>query len=573
KRIEVKTFVLDQPQIYLEKKKNGTTNWQDLGGGQKHKPKTKKEPSNTSKGLPIESLIVGNFSITNGLLMYTDHAAKTKKEIADLNLSLKDISLNKPIGIELSALIDKKPVSISGKAGPVGLVPGKSDITLDFTVSAFKLIQVSLKGVVKDPMGQQAFDFAFSLEPFSPRKLMAELGQEFPVKTKDPKVLDKISISAKLSGNPAAVDISDGVLMLDDSNMTFKAGAKAFHKPDIMFNMALDKINIDRYLPPPAPKKEGKAAAPGKTDKETAKPAADKKKKTDYIPLRKLVLDGKLTIGELTAHGAKIQDVKMKVKGKDGIIKMNPFSFNLYQGSVASRARLNVQKEEPRIKLFFDAEGIQAGPLLKDAIQKDILEGTLKAGIELWLKGETPDAIKRSMNGKGELLFKDGAIVGIDLANMVRNVKTSFGMGEKVTEKPRTDFAELKIPFSVSKRQAFVKGAGLQSPLLRVLTQGKAHLIHETLDFRVEPKFVATLKGQGDSKSRTGLMVPILVTGTFQEPKFRPDIKNVLKSEIPKDAEGIKNLIQNKDAQKEKIKSVEESAKGLLKGFMQKGSE
>ena len=56
---------------------------------------------------------------------------------------------------------------------------------------------------------------------------------------------------------------------------------------------------------------------------------------------------------------------------------------------------------------------------------------------------------------------------------------------------------------------------------------GDAHLVKEKLDFRVEPKFVATIKGQRDTKQRSGIMVPVLVTGTFSEPKFRPDLERI----------------------------------------------
>lgn len=50
----------------------------------------------------------------------------------------------------------------------------------------------------------------------------------------------------------------------------------------------------------------------------------------------------------------------------------------------------------------------------------------------------------------------------------------------------------------------------------------------------VEPKFVATLKGQGDAQERAGLTVPVLVTGNLSSPKFRPDLKGMLKGTLGK---------------------------------------
>jgi len=63
---------------------------------------------------------------------------------------------------------------------------------------------------------------------------------------------------------------------------------------------------------------------------------------------------------------------------------------------------------------------------------------------------------------------------------------------------------------------------------------GKADLVKETLDFRVEPMAVATLKGQGDTKERSGLMVPVLIKGTFSSPSFAPDLEGMLKQGLDK---------------------------------------
>ena len=159
------------------------------------------------------------------------------------------------------------------------------------------------------------------------------------------------------------------------------------------------------------------------------------------------------------------------------------------------------------MQLSLDAKGIQAGPLLKDALEKEIIEGTLAANMTLGVTGESPDMVKKSLAGKGELTFVDGAIVGIDIANTVRNAGAGLGMGRTAVEKPRTDFAELKITFSADQGIVNIPGANLISPLIRLSAMGNANLVKEALDFRVEPKVVATLKGQGDTQDRSGLML------------------------------------------------------------------
>ncbi len=171
-------------------------------------------------------------------------------------------------------------------------------------------------------------------------------------------------------------------------------------------------------------------------------------------------------------------------------------------------------------------------PLLKDIADKDFLEGTAQARIALSARGADPAQIKPALNGKGNLTFNDGAIVGFDLANMVRNVKAALGGEAKTGAKPRTDFAELIVPFTLDKGVFHTPETVLKSPLVRLLAAGKADLVKETLDFRFDPKVVGTIKGQGDAKERAGLGVPVIVSGTFANPSFRPDVESLARDRL-----------------------------------------
>jgi AsmA protein len=98
----------------------------------------------------------------------------------------------------------------------------------------------------------------------------------------------------------------------------------------------------------------------------------------------------------------------------------------------------------------------------------------------------------------------------------------------------------------------------MKSPLLQLSAAGNADLVKETLDFRVDSKLVGTIKEQGDAKDRSGLGVPILVSGTFASPKFRPDVEGLAKDKL-------KQLLSPSDAEaapgKGKVKDI---IKGVL---------
>jgi AsmA protein len=236
----------------------------------------------------------------------------------------------------------------------------------------------------------------------------------------------------------------------------------------------------------------------------------------------------------------------------------------MYQGNVSGKAMLNVTKDVPESNINLTVTKVESGPLLSDVFEKDILEGVMQANVTLAMNGDDPALLKKTLNGNGELLFTEGAIKGIDLAGMVRNVQAAFGLAEKLDQRPKTDFTELKAPFTITRGVINTAKTSLKSPLLRVMANGNADLVKQTLDFRVEPKVVGTIKGQGDEKKRSGIMVPVLVTGNFSSPKFRPDLKSLAEKQIQEkvlESKKVKKLLD-----KEELNQLQEATEGLLKG-------
>jgi AsmA protein len=286
--------------------------------------------------------------------------------------------------------------------------------------------------------------------------------------------------------------------------------------------------------------------------------------------LRAIDLAGEVDIGKVLVSGVQLDNLHVELSAREGIINVDPAGVQLYGGELSSKAALDVRQDTPQTQLEVHMADVQFLPILKHASGKDFLEGILKADVTLRTRGDEAEEIKRSLNGKGELLFKDGAIVGINLTEMIQNVKRSFGAGGQ-GPKPRTDFSEFRIPFTLTKGIADTKDTALVSPLVRIRAKGKADLVKEILNMRVEPKFVATLRGQGDTARRSGVMIPVLVTGPFKAPVFSPDLGGMLKEQIMEegipDSAELKKLMKDKQKQKESQKQLQDTAKDLLKGL------
>jgi len=551
KEVQIKRFVMDEPQIVLVKNKNGRGNWEQPKQKGKETPTQAPAPADSPGGmggLPISALTVGNFSITNGSALWIDHATNARKEVKDISLILKDVSLDRPVQLKFSAAVDKTPLTLEGTVGPVGSGFEKGVVPLDLSLNALKQLVMKLKGNLENPATTPGVDIDITVEKFSPRELVAALGQAFPVETTDPKALSSLALKAHINADANRASITNGVMNLDQSQLDFSATASQFSRPNLKFDLNLDKIDLDRYRPPQSDQPSAeKAPAKGQ----------GQKAKTDYTPLRRLILNGIIKIGQLTISKANVQDVYLKIEAKNGVFNLDPMKLNMYQGNAEGKALFNVTQDIPDSSLSLKINNVQVQPLLKDMLAKDVLQGSTNADINLSMRGDEPELIKKTLNGNGYLKFNDGAIIGIDLASMVRNVGSAFGLAEKSAERPKTDFTELDIPYSIKNGAVNTPQSSMKSPFIRVIAAGTADLVKETLDFRVEPKAVASIKGQGAEDQGGGIMVPVVVSGTFSSPKFRPDVSAAAKQEIQK------QIFKSKEGQ-----PLEKSAKDALKGLL-----
>ena len=203
-----------------------------------------------------------------------------------MDILLKDVTLDRPVRIALSALIHQKPVSAEGRFGPVGANLGQGAVPLEFKVSAFNQMNLQLNGSAENLLVAPRVDATLDVAEFSPRKLMAEIGQPLPP-TADPRVWTP-GTHRRCQGRRQGRDAFRGRAEHGRLKLSFAATATEF-PPNLAFDLTLDHIDIDRYLPPKAPSAAGQPA-----DGEPAAP----RRQTDYGPLRTLVLNGTAKIGK-----------------------------------------------------------------------------------------------------------------------------------------------------------------------------------------------------------------------------------------------------------------------------------
>ncbi len=611
RRIEIHRFIVDQPEIFLTRDSRGFWNWQDPGSD-KSKDKEvstttgEKSPAQntgnagiqpeTQKQLGIESLLVGECALTNGSVFINDLFNDTTREISDINLTLQDVSLDKPIVITLRAHLNENPIQLAGSVGPLTSDPLVNRINFDIDTDLFKTLTLNTAGYIENLAPDLSYNVSFKISPFSPKHLFSQLGLNFPAAANNPGAFESIEATGNVSGTKSTIALSDSEIIFDDSRLLAELRAKEFSNPDLEFHLKIDTIDIDRYLPadqdekglksspgnittPVVPEKKETVSGSAPTAPDNKSTKADKLtpekavpasiEQANFGPLRKLVMNGDLTIDTINVHGGVISNLTVTMDGKDGLFNLTSLKSKLYQGSVSSTGQVDLSKAVPVSSINLNIQDVQAGPLLRDFADKDIIEGTLQADIRLTTSGMSGDQIKSSVNGKGELFFQDGAIIGIDLAQLARDIKSGFTLDQQ-GERPKTDFAELHAPFTINNGLVDTKKTTLKSPFIRVNGSGTADLVSGSIDFRLNPKLVGTIKGQGDKEAHSGIAVPVIIGGTFDKPTFSPDLEALVKQQGV-DREEITEILETGKISPERKKQMSEEvekAKSLLKGLL-----
>jgi len=236
---------------------------------------------------------------------------------------------------------------------------------------------------------------------------------------------------------------------------------------------------------------------------------------------------GKFTISKLLA-----EQVQLTLKAKDGRLTLGQQIKKFYRGGYQGQVNLDVRGKKPLTRVDGAAKGIQIGPLLKDLTGKDRLTGKGQFNAKLTTRGNSIDAFKRELGGKLDFRFEEGAVKGVNLAQLLRETKARF-KGEKVpkiNQPEQTDFSEISATGVIKKGILNNKDLLAKSPFLRVNGDGKVSLVKETLDYTVQAVIVSTAKGQGGEglDELKGVVVPVHLTGAYAAPKYEIDWGKVL---------------------------------------------
>jgi AsmA protein len=607
-RVEVDTLLLKGLRLNLEKDASGKTNWDDLAAGEAEPAAAEEaageqpvadgagsDVSLTIQGIQIEDANIswddrqaGQQYLLEGVRVVTGTLAPGQDVPVEAGVKFTSsqpaMTLDADLGATVSTDDALTVFSISGLALTLdaqgeGLPSGgaklslKTDLVADTKADTLTLDNLEISGPAMSATGRVAVS-AMTTDPVATGSLrIAEtnpktLASMFasPLVTTDPGALTRAGGEMSFRYANGGVKLDPLQLTLDESTLNGYVHLVDPQGPVVRTALTLDQIDLDRYMPPAAEaddtaKTDAEKPA-AKADSATAGAAAD-----PFAALRPLDFIGEFSVGSLKVNNLRMQNVKTKIVSKQGVLKIDPMAADLYEGKYRGDMTLNAAGETPRMAAKQSLNGIQIGPLLGDLVSEDRLVGKGELEMDIRVVGMTEAEIRRSLNGTTRFAFRDGAVKGVNLAQIIREASTRLGLGgDKLdTGTPgQTDFSELSGSMTMTNGVIRNKDLSAKSPLLRVEGDGEVDLPKDTIDYTVVVELVSSLAGQG-GKARSevaGVPIPVRITGPLTNPKYAPDLEAALSAKAKAQLEEKKQELQDKAEDK-----IKEKLDGALRGL------
>ena len=533
KTVVVDTVLLDGLELNLARNAAGKTNWDDLIQPAQEAPPAEKPA--TGEGPAIGAIGVNAIDIRKANVSWNDEKNGTHHAVRNLDLKTGKILAGKPADVRLSFDLE------SGQPPVRTRVDLKSRMNLGLAAQTLEVADLSLSlgdlrllGHFKGTKILDAPAFSGSLEiaSFSPRALMNQLGVKY--ETADKNALNKLALKTGCSTTTESAALKDLTVNLDDSHLTGALAVRNFAQPAYKFDLAVDQIDIDRYLPASADTPAAPKATPA-----TA-PVA--------IPmslLRSLALQGQLRIQKLKAFNLQSTDATVQVAASNGLITLGPNQAKLYNGKYAGKTTLDARGKTPQLAIDESVTGVELAPALKDALQFDKFTGVANLNAKVAAQGLDAEQIKQTLNGTASFAVQKGSIKGVNLKKMVDAIKGAQrdNLTQKLTElKPQpgdeTPFSQLNGTAQIKNGVVENNDLKIQSPeLLDVTGRGTANLPQATLNYRVATGNYA-----------------VIISGPFSNLSYKPDLSGVIKGKVEKKKTEIQEKAKEELKQKYKDK-------------------
>jgi len=340
----------------------------------------------------------------------------------------------------------------------------------------------------------------------------------------DAKALTRATVDTRFDVDTKQAKLSDVTLALDDTKITGNFALTGFDNPSYGFALNIDKVDVDRYLPPKA--KDAKQGQGTAGDIEL--PANNTMK-----------LDGNVHVGDLRLAGLQFAEVGTRIVLGQGNAELQNARAHLYGGDFAGSLKVHAAGDKPGLALSGKATGLQLEPLIR-ALTNQQPNFTGNGSFDLDLAGNGRTVIENVRTAGGKVAFEigNGTIRGFNVgATLCQAYNLTQGAPAPPGGQPKqTDYQVIKGSAAVAAGVAQSNDLLARAPFMDVTGHGSLKLVEQNLDYELEAKLTKPVPLQNcqTMQNLVGDSIPLKIKGTVTDPSVTPDFSKLLKTEAKK---------------------------------------
>ena len=624
KRVEVDTIVLDEPLLRIVTLKNGVDSFTGLvqdddGDAGDGDSASAGDVAFVVEGVRINNAQViiddksegqrydiNNFNLTTGNLISGGLADvnasgvlsdSSKPDVIEFDIStlarididtllvqladlkFKSVIADDEIVANVEELLFEQPkvITVSGISaqftGAQKATIDVQDVSVDLDkqfakTSPITLESNGLKAIISDVVASKIVDSPsvkgqLNVASFNARSLIKDFQDDFDPASSS--ALKSVAFNSAFKATPESIDLPKLTLALDESTLAGSMKVTNFDNPRINFNLKLDSLNLDDYLPE---SEESASSDEAAFDAEALKVPMD--------AFKEINANGRFVAKKLISGGLQFDDIDVKIASSSGNVTITP-KASLYDGKSDGVIKFSENSGVSKLHIDNEIDLVSLGEMLTQAEITDQLSGIGSLIVDMVV---TEKNGVQSNEGTIKLVAKDGSLKGIDIQNIIQSGYSKYRdfKGRSLTEEETTEisgssdetkFAELLGTFHVKDYKITNDDFSMKAPLFRVTGAGDILMDSQTLDYQVNFSVVNSLQGQGGDafNALQGITIPIKLTGALDAPSYSVGWSSLYKSLAKQKVEEEKaKLLKDKLG----IEGEDLSTKGVLKQLLLK---
>ncbi len=372
---------------------------------------------------------------------------------------------------------------------------------------------------ISELTGAPRWTGALQISRFDPRELFRRFGRSPPVTT-DPGALTSAVIDTRLDITAERGDFEDIRLQLDDSTITGEFTVRELSDPEFDFSLTIDTVDVDRYLPPPAPVRSG-AGAP-----------ADRSPTLPTEAMHNLALNGRVEVRDLKLAGLQFSEVSSLLAIGNGVGTIDAARAKLYGGDIEVDMELDARGGVPQVTLNGTASGMQLDPFLVAFRGVSSLSGTGDLDLSLIGTGRGLDDVLKTTAGRLNFSLRDGAIRGFNLGHGLCSLYNTVERLPRpaAADADQTDFQLLSGSAVVTDGIASTSDLQATASFMEVTGRGQLDLTTRNLNYDLVAKLTDSIDIAGCEMvdELIGYAIPVELTGNVSAPDVGFDLGDTL---------------------------------------------